>query len=205
MNLQKLSGHTISVDRLPHKSDVLDVGCRGFGFTKDILRLRHDARVVALDPAPDVLDPHIMGCQYMSLALVGDGRARAGFAHFSNGDGDFITHAQGFYDAEMTHVSCVNIQHLSVMHGVEKWDAVKLDCEGSEFQILENWPGPIADQISVEFHDWQDSKKRDGTYYDSLFEMLGKFGYRVIQHELSDISGRGAVGHWDSLLVLSGT
>lgn len=205
MNLQKLSGHTIDVDRLQHDAVVLDVGCRGFGFSKDILRFCRDGVVIALDPAPDVLDPCIASCKYMSLALVGDNRARAGFAHFSNGDGDFITHAQGFYDAEMMHVSCVNIQHLSIMHGVEKWDAVKLDCEGSEFQILENWPGPIADQISVEFHDWQDKEKRDGNYYETLFEMLGKFGYRVIQHELSDISGRGAVGHWDSLLVLSGT
>lgn len=205
MNLWKLSGHTIDVDRLPHQADVLDVGCRGFGFAKDILRLCHDARVIALDPAPDVLDPCILGCEYMSLALVGDNRGRAGFAHYSNGDGDFLTEATSYYDAQMMHVSCVNISHLMSMHDIDRWDVVKIDCEGAEFQVLENWPGPIADQISVEFHDWQDSVKRDGDYYKTLFETLGKFGYRVIQHELSDISGRGAVGHWDSLLVLSGT
>jgi hypothetical protein len=57
MNLQKLAEHTVDVDLLPEAPIVLDVGCRWFDFSKEILRIRPDARIVALDPGPDIEDP----------------------------------------------------------------------------------------------------------------------------------------------------
>jgi hypothetical protein len=80
------------------------------------------------------------------------------------------------------------------------FDLIKLDCEASEFPILENWPGPIATQISVEFHDYVHKSKWDAAYFARLFESLGRFGYRVIQHEEFELGG--GWGHWDSLLAL---
>jgi methyltransferase family protein len=84
---------------------------------------------------------------------------------------------------------------------VDHWDLIKLDCEGSEFGILENWPGPVARQISVEFHDWTGpwAERAAGDYYERLFAGPLK-DYEVVQHELSK-QGEG-IGHWDSLLRL---
>ncbi len=80
---------------------------------------------------------------------------------------------------------------------VTYWDLVKLDCEGSEFEILENWPGRIATQISVEFHDGADAA-RDDAYFETLFAKLPD--YEIVQHEKFK---QGAwIGHWDSLLRL---
>jgi len=134
---------------------------------------------------------------------VGSGYAKQFLAHFSTGEGDFITdqprHMPG-WDIQPVHflVECMTIGELMLAENVKRFDAVKLDCEGSEFGILENWPGPIAAQISVEFHDWCDPEHRSEIYYDFLWKKLP--WYRVVRHDLSK-QGTG-VGHWDTLLVL---
>ena len=204
MNLVTLASHTIDLDLLPERPTVLDVGCRDFDFTREILKLRPGARIIAMDPAPDVrldgqLDDLVGEVAFINMALVGDDRAGAGFAHFSTGHGDFITDLAEYYDAEMIRVPCVNITRLMKARGIEHWDLVKLDAESSEFEILQNWPGPIATQLSVEFHDWDRPRIRDGGYYRLLFAQ-GLKDYRVVQHELS-VQGTGC-GNWDSVFVV---
>lgn len=205
MNLHTIAGHTFDLDRLPASPSVLDVGCRGFDFTAGIRALRPAALIYAMDPDPNIVAPENAGCAFMHFALVGDGRRRSCYATGSTGEGNFLTNMAVHPDYTIIEVPCFDIHFITgLLPPVRKgrWDLVKLDCEGSEFQILENWPGPIATQISVEWHDYQQREKYDDYYYDVLFSEMKEHGYRVVQHELSDISGRGAVGHWDSLLVL---
>lgn len=206
MNLRTIAAHTIDLDRLPYFGDMFDAGCRDFDFTHALLKERPLARVVAMDPAPDVKGPDLAHCAFLNMALVGDERGGSGFAHYSTGHGDFLTDAAQWHDAEMFRVPCINIKRLMAARGIKHWDLVKLDVEGSEFAILQNWPGPIATQISVEFHDWHGSHIQVADwalYYTDLFAKLAAYGYKVVQHELTDISGKGAWGHWDSLLVLN--
>lgn len=199
-----LAGHTVDLNRLPDKAVVLDVGCRHFDFTSGILELRPGARVIALDPDPAIVAPHMDGCTFLRFALVHDGRTRSRYASYSTGEGNMLTDAESYFDAKMFDVPCTNIERLMRRMHIDHWDLVKLDCEGSEFGILGNWPGPIADQISVEFHDYDKPMIRNepSQYYELLlFKRLRAFGYRVVQHEVTDISGREACGHWDTLLV----
>lgn len=208
MNLTTIAGHSFDLDRLPEKPYVLDVGCRGFDFVRGIRTLRPGAHIWAMDPDPIIEKPNDAAlCAYLQLALVAPGSPRRQrYALGSTGEGNFLTEAITHSDYAISEVDCVDIAYVtSLLPSGKRWDLVKLDCEGSEFGILEAWPGPIAWEISVEFHDWHGTHvpKRDWKmYYGGLFEGLGKMGYRVVQHELSDISGRGAWGHWDSLLVL---
>jgi len=196
MNLKALAGHTIDLDALPEAPTVLDVGCRGFDFVHAVLNERPLANIVGLDPGLDVWTD-TEHCQFLALALVGDGRKRAKYADYSTGEGNFITDLESYYDARIREVDCIDISELAIKH----WDVVKLDCEGSEFGILENWPGPIASQISVEFHDSGYTPGYGPDYdYVPLFKRLAGFGYRVVKHDLSK-QGEG-IAHWDSLLVL---
>ena len=191
MNLQALARHTVDVDRLPDAPVVLDAGCRGFDFTVEMKQLRPLAKIVPMDP-----DTEMDGCfTYVRMALVGDDRLYAPYAAHSTGEANFLTEGQPVHYAEIRQVPCVNIEKLMLLCDVTHWDVVKLDIEGSEFSVLENWPGPIADQISVEFHDW--TGDCDCT---KALERLQSLGYRIVQHELSR-QGEG-IGHWDSLLVL---
>lgn len=204
MTLHTVAQHTFDLDRLPARCTVLDVGCRGFDFTSGIRQLRPAALIYALDPDPAIRQPEYPECAFLHVALVGDPlKRRSRYASFSTGDGNFLTDLFEYYDAQMLEVNCVHITELAhfLPPAHKQWDLVKLDCEGSEFQILERWPGPIADQISVEFHDYNQKLKYNESYYSSLFGNLSRFGYKVVQHELS-VQGTGC-GHWDSLLVLS--
>ena len=203
MNLHTISGHTFDADGLPDQCTILDVGCREFAFTKGIRALRPRAVVYALDPDPAIHFPRDMPVAFMRKALVHDDRRKSKYASYSTGEGNFLTDLDQWHDAKIIEVPCINIVDLMRFECCPRnWDLVKLDCEGSEFKILECWPGPIARQISVEFHDYNQRQVYNDAYYENLFAALATHGYKVVQHELSDISGRGAVGHWDSLLVL---
>lgn len=208
-------GHTVDVDRLPLAPVVLDVGCRGFDFTEAVLKLRPDAAVFALDPDPSIHGPHLPGCTYLRFALVHDDRASSLYAMDGAGLGNFLVEGPGkirrpdcgweFDGCQVDRVACVNIVELMKRTGVTRWDLVKLDCEGSEFGILENWPGPIADQITVEFHDWTGPRGdlvKAGYYEKTLWPKLP--WYEVVQHEWLPLGADATrqIGHWDSLLTL---
>ncbi len=210
MNLVKLASHTVDLDLLPERPVVLDVGCRGFDFTREVLALRRGALLFAMDPDPLIKRPpdseiDIATYYFLRMALVGDGRESANYAGWSTGEGNMLCEVSPHY-AERSHdVPCTNIGNLMEWQSIRHFDLVKLDCEESEFGILENWPGPIATQISVEFHDWtgpwETKAKNSPTYYPALWAGPLR-DYEVVQHELSKV-GEGT-GHWDTLLRLKG-
>ena len=205
MNLVCLAGHTIDESLLPEDPVVLDVGCRSFDFCQEILNIRPSARIIAMDPDPDMEDPQMAGVEFVNKALVFGDKASSGYASYSTGEGNMLTDLESYYDARMLTVECVQIARLMEDLDIEYWDLVKLDCEGSEFDILANWPGPIANQISVEFHDGH--PQREGAhrepherYFNSLWSRLAD--YKVVQHIF--FKQGDWFGHWDSLFVLNG-
>ncbi len=196
-----LASHTIDETRVPERPVVLDVGCRNFDFTRAILAKWPGAKIVAMEPDPIVADPCVEGVQFCQRALVHDDRADAGYASYSTGEGNFLTDLTAYYDAKMIRVPCINIQKVMAFYDITHWDIVKLDCEGSEFDILQCWPGPIATQISVEFHDYSDKARWNDAFYAKLFgEKLPQ--YAVLQHALTTLGPGPAYGHWDSVLAL---
>jgi len=209
MNLQTLAEHTIDVELLPEAPIVFDIGCRWFSFSAEIKRLRPNARVVCFDPDPLVaLDPKSGDFEFQQKGIVGrpaipqDGTAR--LYRYLDGVSDFIDglacehyfRDHAIYQGDFVDVSVTTIEDAMRDAGVNHLDVVKLDCECSEFSILGNWPGPIATQISVEFHDWADRSKWSKQYFDALFSGPLK-DYRIVQHE-----EHGSYSYMDSLLVL---
>src|SRR6267142_566504 len=70
MNLRKLAGeHTIDLDLLPDEPLVLDAGCRSFNFCAEIFSLRPNARIVAVDPGPDIEVPNDQRIIFLLSAL----------------------------------------------------------------------------------------------------------------------------------------
>jgi FkbM family methyltransferase len=203
MKLASWASHTVDLDLLPPElPTVLDVGCRDFDFTEEAMGYRPSSFIVACDPSPEVAsqEGRRLVNIFEPMALVGKERNMAMLAMHSTGEGNFICDDPPWFAAAAV-VRCITLAALMDKHGVKFWDLVKLDCEGSEFGILENWPGPVAQQISVEFHDWTGPWEEyvSGDYYERLFAGPLK-DYEVVQHELSK-QGEG-IGHWDSLLRL---
>lgn len=199
-----LSSHTIDESVLPEVPIVLDVGSRNFGFTKAMLQLRPKAQIYALEPDPAVTDPGIPNVHFFNIALVHDDRTTATYASFSTGEGNYLTFLPWVvvHDANKMEVKCASIQRLMNHVGVSHWDVIKLDCEGAEFQVLENWPSSeICTQITVEFHDYNNLHIHNDQYYQALWAKLS--GYHVKKFDLTKPAPQCAdntYGHWDALL-----
>ena len=72
-------GHSLDLDLLPSAPVILDVGCSGFGFSRDFLEMYPEARVIAMDPNPTMRDPRLRGCEYFQAALVGSNITTSGY------------------------------------------------------------------------------------------------------------------------------
>lgn len=183
--------------RFPVVGPVLDVGCRSFGFSKEMARRGH--LVTALDPDPTVQDPILPFITFRQWALVGIPALTAPQARRFRMDPD--PQARRLSHEGEVEVSAVNLTFLMGCFGVAHWGLVKLDCEGAEYEILLRWPGPIADQITVEFHEHVAPKAPE--VYDAILKHLGQW-YDVIQHEKSLRHCLGTPNYWDSLFCLRG-
>jgi len=208
MNLQKLSDHTVDVDLLPETGWALDIGCRGFGWSRDILRLRPGMMVLAFDPDPEIEAPATAGIAFARAAVWHGCVDRLPFV--AEGEAGHVLTLAELHERRPSHILVDGVDIANVCSKgpkamatwlPDRYAVVKLDCEGSEFGILENWPHRMAGQISVEFHDYLDRARRNDKYFADLFAGPLK-DYRVVQHELTPVGPGNTMGHWDSLLVL---
>lgn len=208
MSLRRIGAeHSIDVDLLPERPMVLDVGARDFEFDRELLKLRPEATIIALEPDPAVEDPRLSGVVFLNAAMTGRDVERVVWQ--GPGEGAYICenrgdpgYGLGVRDAKNSvSVENFTVEGLARRFAVERFDLVKLDCEGSEFGILEAWPGPIARQLSVEFHDTVNPSRWDGAYFARLFSGPLR-DYEVRLFEVTPLGPRPSYGHWDSVFSL---
>jgi hypothetical protein len=92
----------------------------------------------------------------------------------------------------------MDIVQLSARFQVKQWALVKLNCEGAEYDILKTWPGPIASQIVVSFHEHIGAHV--GHNMDEIIAHLGQW-YRTVQH-VRDQRYCAGWNFWDSVFTL---
>lgn len=149
MNLTLLDEHTLATNLLTPGGYALDVGCRNFRFSG--LLIDRGLHVIGIDPAPDVwlgYDGPVVGIQ---AALEHGGPDRVKLHYEDNGNGTHVVDASregvGIFESPV-----VRLPWIMETYQIKHWAVVKFDLEGGEFALLQNWPGPIATQVSVEFH-----------------------------------------------------
>jgi FkbM family methyltransferase len=82
----------------------------------------------------------------------------------------------------LQQVDCISLQDFIREYGLRRIDLLKLDCEGSEFDILFNAPDDAfhkIKRISMEYHDGL----IDGSDHDSLRRFLEGKGYSISVRE----------------------
>jgi hypothetical protein len=181
--LETIHEHTLDTSLLKPGCKVLDVGCLGFAFGNE-LRRRFQADVYEVDIG------YLEGDQpYYHCGIA----AEDGFGDVEN---DAQPEARRLVPGESFKV--FTLESFGPVVGVNHWDAIKLDCEGSEYDILWNLQRPLATQISVEFHQHTEARRSE-EFVANLVERLQQW-YEVRQH---GISGRKhSRNYWDSLFVL---
>ena len=208
MNLQKLGAeHTIDVDLLPKAPKILDAGCRGFEFDLELLKLRPAAKIIALDPDPTIDKSPDRRIAFIRAALT-EKDVKSVCWQGPSGDGAFIIGGEndpGFrwpvHDAaSVAEVANVTLKQIMDEFKIAHFDLVKLDCEGSEFGLLESWPGPIATQISVEFHDCMNRTRWNEEYFERLFSGPLRDYDRALWG-LTPLGPANTLSHWDTVLV----
>jgi hypothetical protein len=203
MNIQKMGAeHSIDTDLLPENPVILDVGCRGYEFDNEILAIRPNARIYAVDPDPEIDAPDDPRIFFFRIAITELPDASVKWQ--GPGEGAYICDVPSGYgwggnSPVVVHNS--TLPALMKQIKCEHFDVVKLDCESSEFGILENWPGKIATQISCEFHDCMNREKWNDAYFEKLFRGPLK-DYNVALFGLTPLGPGNTLSHWDSLFIL---
>lgn len=182
MNIQTIAEHKVDLDLLPEKAKILDLGCRGFLFTDELRRRGHDVLAVDIDKF-DRDD-------YLHLAVsfkVG----RVGIKRTSDPQATCIK--------EGNEVDCVDLITLLRQSKIEMFDLIKMDVEGSEYDIIMSLPKPPAKQLSIEFH------LHTGAYGETemllMENKLLSLGYFPIKHDKTKQHGL-SYNYWSSLFLL---
>lgn len=197
-----ISEHTIAC--LPKSSGmVLDVGCRRFDFS--IIMLKEGYKVVSIEADDGVVSIEHENHRFGNYALVPESKNGSiqTLVKFGSGSANHLLGIAGEMpeNKRLNQVSGLSITEIGRLFEVPFWDIVKLDCEGAEYDVLLEWPGPIARQITVEFHEHTGANIRGKYIYSKILSHLSKW-YRVIQHELSFMHNCPIPNYWDSLFVL---
>ncbi len=200
MNTELVAEHTIGCLPLCF-GHVLDVGCRRFDFSKAMLN--EDYNVVAIEADDEVVPIHHEHLRFGNYALVPEfqnGETQT-LIKFGNGTANHLSTIGVSNSKTTNNVTGMSITAISSKFNVAKWDVVKLDCEGSEYDVLLEWPGPIARQITVEFHEHTAANARGNVVYDDILKHLSQW-YDLVQHEMSVRYCIPTPSYYDSLWVL---
>jgi hypothetical protein len=176
-----IAEHTVDLDLLPERGTILDLGCRNFQFTNYFREKYHQVFSVDMD--------HIEGQAYYQCAIT-DHDGRCGILKTSD--------KQATRVKEGSEIPCYTLDTFMQACGVKRFDLIKMDVEGAEYQIIMNQQKAPCKQWSIEFH------LHTGIYTQKemkeMEDKLMDLGYEAVHHKLTTEHGAG-YNYWDSLFV----
>lgn len=188
--IETIAEHSFVPSLFPYSgARVLDAGCRGFEFAKQLKPFR--CKVWCIDA--DKIEVDEMG-MYDMLAL----SDFTGPGYLVKSDDKQATRIQKQPITDYI-VPCTTLKSLSIYYAVDFWDLIKLDIEGSEYEVIMSLEKAPAKQLSIEFH------LHTGVYGQAEMTMmedkLKALGYETVQHVFEPRHGCSS-NYWDSLFVL---
>jgi len=199
MNIQRVFDHSVDLNRISAGGWVLDIGCRNYGFSTTLANL--GCNVVAVDA-----DPQVTPCENPAIRCV-----NAAVVHKPNygkvklclslgNDNYVVTPGHPNETGREVEVATTTIDELAAQFGVEHWAIIKMDCEGSEYDILQSIQRPVADQVSVEFHEHTRSAG-GAAVINTIVKHLEQW-YNVHNLKMTHEQGVPALNYWDVLWTL---
>lgn len=183
--IEIIDNHSIETSLLQKDSTVLDIGCRGFNFYKNLTN--RGCKVYPVDP--DFFDNEI---EYYQCAI----------SNF-NGKCDLVhtQDPQAKYIKTGNVIDVYDLESFSQKVGIKEWDIIKMNCEGSEYQILPTIQRPIAKQLSLDFHEHTDRRIGKENIDIMLNRLTQWYDIKVSSWEIRHCAG---YNYWDVLLILKG-
>lgn len=186
--------HSYDPDLLPERANILDLGCRGFLFTRHMRQLGHVVAAVDID--------FLIPSDEYFMCAISDFDGETGVDKSSpDQQATCMVGINKFRDRTkpVNIVKCLTLPSFMRFVGVDFFDLIKIDVEGSEYQIIMSLEKALAKQLSIEFHLHTGVY---GQYEMTLMEdKLKALGYIAVKHELTSEHGAG-FNYWDSLFIL---
>lgn len=183
MKLKTVCEHTFDEELLPAKAKVLDLGALGMIFSDALKKDGHSVYSVDIQD----IGPLAYRC------AITDYDGKCGIIPSSDKQA-FRISPQG------KEIYCFTLQSFMGMVNVEQFDLIKMDIEGSEYEVIKSLTKAPAKQLSIEFHLHTGVYGQNGV--DEMVNKLLSLGYEIVQHKLENIGNGCGMNYWDSLFVL---
>jgi FkbM family methyltransferase len=197
--------HTIEETIIDKNGWILDLGCVNFQFSLEMKKYSNN--IICVDPNPTITNiPE--GVFYERAALVWDDRKEVEYFIYNDKNGhSLLNPTKDWCQLEdKIKITSINFKDIMKKYNIEKFELIKFDIEGSEYEILENIDWSISKQFSIEFHDFRFMNPYypyNHKYYEKLLNKISD-KFNVVKHELTDHPGfpvGQGLNYWDSLFV----
>jgi FkbM family methyltransferase len=204
-----ISEHTIEETIIDKNGWALDLGCINFSFAKEVKQ--YCDNIICVDPNPNIDKNNIPeNIIYENVAITHDEQiSEQTFFIYNDIHGySLLNPPRDLCVLQSTiSVQVTTIKKIMEKYNIKKFELIKFDIEGAEYEILKNLDWSISKQYSIEFHDFRsmnpyfpDNEK----YYTELFNKIKDV--KSIKHELTDhlgfCNGTGR-NYWDTLIIMN--
>lgn len=90
-----------------------------------------------------------------------------------------------YFNGKIHKIETISLNRIVIENNIEKIDLLKIDIEGSEYDVLENIDESllkIISQITVEFHDFIDPKLKEKT--NKIINKIESLGFKRISNPI---------------------
>lgn len=201
-----LSEHSFEETLINKDGWVLDLGCINFSFATDIQKYCNN--ILCVDPNHNISNVP-SGIIYERLAVTHiDDIEEQTFYIYNDKHGYSLLHPQRDWCIleRSETVKVTTIKKLMKKYNIDRFELIKFDIEGAEYEILKNLDWSISKQYSVEFHDFRFMNPyypNNELYYTELFKNMLEH-CEVKKHIATDHPGfPDGLGrnYWDSLFI----
>jgi FkbM family methyltransferase len=209
--------HTFREDLLKEGGWVLDLGCNDFIFSS--FMINRGMKVIGLDPIKNINIPDDIknnkNFTYLQRACVGikESDTATYYEYQSWGANSLVNtpdllhrernggHAKNPYK-DSYQVPITTINELMEEFNIIKFDYIKIDIEGGEYEILANFPKECTKQFSVEYHDFLGLNPTDDVehYHKDLIENV-LTNFSIESENKTEMKNKGTYQRDDVLYV----
>jgi hypothetical protein len=189
-----IAEHTVEDTLLGPGAIILDLGCRGFLFMNELYE-KHKYSVFGVD-----CDYYLEASPFHYLRLAITDFNGTVYVIRDDKDPQATKITKDKNQKGVKHaIPAMTLRSLMTMLGFYSADLIKIDIEGSEYEVIMSLTEPPAKQLSIEFH--LHTKVYGDAQVKEMEDKLLSLGYYPAKHDKYPAHGLPA-NYWDSLWIL---